>query len=330
MIEFRFAYPFVLLLIFPAGWMLYRRFRRQQTTTPTLEFSAFTLAEDLPISWRVRLRWLPDLLRLLAWLLLLIALARPQTGSAREILRGEGVDIVLAVDISSSMTLPDYAPDRLSATKAVMKNFIDQREFDRIGIVVFASDAYYQAPPTLDYDLLRTLVDDIRPAAALGLEQKTALGLGIASAANMLRNSDSASRIIIILTDGANNAGAIDPITAAEAASRFGIRIYTVGIGQPGLIAVTDERGQIDLIESELDETMLEKVAELAGGSYYLAINAEELQQIYQEIDRLERSGVERQLFVRWQDQVMPWILAGLLLFLGGGIMKQTVFQTLP
>jgi Ca-activated chloride channel family protein len=221
------------------------------------------------------------------------------------------------------MSSPDFQPDnRLEAAKNVLAEFIRNREFDRIGLVVFARDAFIHVPLTLDYDVLLGLIDEVRLAPQLGLLDGTAIGMGLASAGNMVRGTDTLSKVVVLLTDGANNAGAIDPITAADALSALDIKVYTVGMGKPEAVASIEG--------SELDEDALQTIAALTGGFFFRAESTSSLQLVYEQIDGLERSPVERQLFVRWQDQVVGWLTAALLLLVGERIMRHTVFQTIP
>jgi Ca-activated chloride channel homolog len=339
MSEFRFAHPFVLpLLLLMLGWLGYRYIRtRFRDDVPTLLYSDTRLMEGLPQSLKVRLRHLPDVLRLLAWVLLLVALARPQTGNARELLRGQGVDIVLALDISGSMAALDFEPGtRLDAAKTVIAEFITGREFDRIGLVVFARNAFHQSPLTLDYDVLRELLNEVKIVNEIvdanGLPlllDGTAIGLGMASAGTMLRDSTALEKVIVLLTDGDNNA-AIDPVTAAEAMAALGIRVYTIGMGKTGQIPIADETGNIIYIESDLDEETLNTIATLTGGLYFRAEDTQGLEQIYDEINRLERSRVERQVFIPWQDQAWTVMWAALVLLIVERVLRWTVLQAVP
>jgi Ca-activated chloride channel family protein len=316
MTEFRFAHPIAfLILLLPVLLFILSRGSRQPTS-PVMRYSDIRLMSGLASTWRVRLRRIPDVLRLAAWVLLIIALARPQNGRAQEIIRGRGIDIALALDISGSMGAPDFAPStRLDAAKSVIDSFIAGREYDRIGLVVFARNAYIQAPPTLDYAALSRSLDEVTLITEIGLEDGTAIGLGLATAANMLRDSDATSKIIILLTDGDNNT-ALDPIAAAQAVTAFGIRVYTIGMGQPG--------------SAELNEAALQRIALIAGGLYFRAQDLTDLQHIYERIDTLERSDVSRQVFVRWQDQATAWMIAALILLLIERILRHTAFQTVP
>lgn len=336
MTEFRFAYPLA-FLFFLVPIIMYGlpTFRQWSSRISTMTYSDTRLLTEINKSWRLRLRLLPDVLRLVAWSILVFALARPQTGQAEEVIRGQGIDIVLALDISTSMAALDFEPlNRLEAAKSVIGDFIAGREFDRIGLVVFARNAFHQAPLTLDYDVLLRLLEQIKLASELQSSDGrrldgTAIGLGLASSANMLRDSDTPSRIVVLLTDGDNNAG-LDPIQAANAANALHIRLYTIGMGRPGLVNIPDRNGNMMTMESDLNEEPLKRIAEIGNGLYFRAEDTNGLQQIYDQIDSLERSNVERRIFIRWQDQAMPLMIIALIMLLIERISRQTVFQSLP
>ena len=322
MTEFRFAYPLALLIfLLPLAIHFVPLLQRWRVQTGTMLYPDMRLLKGLDVSWRVRLRRLPDVLRLGAWVLLVVALARPQTGRAQEIIRGQGIDIVLALDISKSMSMLDFDPQtRLEAAKSVMADFIQRREFDHIGLVVFARNAFHQAPPTLDYDVLLQLLDQVTLVSNSQQAEEnrldtTAIGLGLASSANMLRNSAAISRVIILLTDGDNNAG-LDPIQAAEAVATLGIRIYTVGIGRP-------EQGG-------LNESLLQEISMIGDGAYFRAETTTGLQQIYNRINMLERSDVQRKIYIRWQDRVAPLLVVILCLLIIERFLRRTFLQTVP
>jgi len=320
---FRFAHPVALLIfLLPLAILLVLRFTEWRPGLPIMRYSDIRLVEGVRASWRVRFRRLPDGLRLVAWILLVTALARPQTGRSQEIIRGQGVDIVLSLDISGSMDNQDFAPqNRLEAAKGVIADFVSGRVFDRIGLVVFAEDAFQQTPPTLDYDALLRALSEVRLASELGMGRQTAIGLGLASSANMLRTSTAASKVIILLTDGANTTGAIDPITAAEAVAALGIRVYTIGIGTAEVGAASGEA---------LDEESLQRIADIADGRYFRAQDLQGLQQVYDQIDALERSDVERQIFVQWQEQAGMLLIASLALLVSERLLRHTVLQAIP
>jgi Ca-activated chloride channel homolog len=336
MTEFRFAHPAALiLLVLPLAVYLLPMLACWRPVAGVLRYSDTRLLTGLPRSWRVRLRYLPDMLRLLAWLLLVIALARPQTGMAEEIIQGRGMDIVLALDISGSMAALDFEPDnRLDAAKVVIGEFVSGREFDRIGLVVFARNAFHQVPLTLNYPIFLELLDQVQLVTqlrAVGNRRLdgTAIGVGLVSAANMLRESEAPSRVIILLTDGDNNTG-IDPLQAAAAANILGIRIYTIGMGAPGMVSVPVEDGTLMRMESDLNEDLLREIAEIGNGLYFRAEDTAGLDRIYRQIDLLERAEVERRVFVRWQDRVLGLLVTALLLLLGERSLRHTVFQTIP
>jgi Ca-activated chloride channel homolog len=330
--EFRLAHPFVLILLPLSLIFIYRWWqRRWLNATGVLQYSDIRLMSNTPSSLRIRLRQLPNFIRLITWVLLVIILARPQTGRTQNIIRGQGIDIVMAVDISGSMAVPDFAPrNRLDASKIVLKNFISGREYDPIGLVVFANDSFQVAPPTLNYNILADIVDDLRLASEVGLQDGSAIGLGIASATNMLRSSTALSQVIILLTDGENNVGAIDAITAAQAANALGIKIYTIGIGQRGIFTLQQPDGTIQSITSNLDESTLQDIARIGSGEYFYAADLPSLQAIYDRIDRLERSPIERQQFTRWQDIGDAWIIGIIILLLLERLIRHTLFQTIP
>jgi Ca-activated chloride channel homolog len=329
----RFAHPAAfLLLLLPFIIFALSRWGGWRYSPPLLRYSDLRLLYRLPVGWRVRLRRLPDILRLIAWFVLVLALARPQSGRSQEIIRGQGIDIVLALDISTSMRALDFAPqNRLEAAKEVISDFVAGRQFDRIGLVVFAHNAYHQVPPTLDYDVLLRMLGEVQLSEDLGLQDGTAIGLGLASSANMLRQSDATSKIIILLTDGANNAGHTGPISAAEAAATLGMRVYTIGMGRTGLVPVPiDDAGNTQLVESDVDEVTLQEIADITEARYFRAEDLTSLQSVYDQIDALERTDVERQVFVRWREQAAVLLIAAFALLLIERILRLTVLQTIP
>ena len=270
---------------------------------------------------RIRLVRIEPLLRFTALVLLIVAAARPQLGSVQEIIRGEGVDIAVAIDISGSMGETDFQPHRLGAAKEIISQFIDERQYDRIGLVVFSRDAFIQSPPTLDHDVLLRLLADVHLADELAIEDGTAIGSGLATAANMLKDSDADSRLVTLITDGVNNAGALDPITAARAAEKLGIRLYTIGVGGE------EETGQQ---HSALDVETLSQIADITGARFYRASDAEGLRGIYSEINALEKSEVEVLHFTRYQELSVWFLLPALALLAADLVLTQTVLRKIP
>ena len=335
MSSFQFAAPWVLslLLFVPIlGIALYLISKR--SNIPTVRYSVAGFAHGLPRSWRMTLRPLLTILRLSVISLIIVALAQPQIVQGREIIRGEGVEIALALDISGSMASLDFEPNnRLEASKAVIGEFVEERPYDKLGLVIFSNEAFSQSPLTLDHNMLNRSLDQVQLATDLGLDDGTAIGLGIANAANMLTNSDADSKVVILLTDGVNNAGQIDPLTAAEAAKALGIKVYTIGAAKSGMVPVPTETlfgTQVTYQESQLDEATLQQVAEITGGHYYRAEDTEGLRQIYEEINSLEKSQVEIEVFNQYQELAGWLIIPALMLLLAEMVLRKTVFRTIP
>jgi Ca-activated chloride channel homolog len=332
---FQFAAPWVLTLLtlLPLlAYVLHRKQARHQTAG--LRFASISLLRQKR-TWRATLRPLLTVSRLLALALLIVGLARPQLAQAKEIVQGEGVDIVIAQDISGSMAALDFQPqNRLEAAKTVVDEFISRRTYDRIGLVVFAHEAFSQSPMTTDHAVLNRLLNQIKLAPDLELEDGTAIGLGLANAANMLKDSDAKSRVVILLTDGANNAGEIAPETAAEAAQALGIKVYTIGMGRLGQVPVPVDSlfGGQEIVyqESDLDEGLLQQIAQQTGGQYFRATDTADLQRIYDHINQLEKSQIE---ITRYSEQIelLLWaLLPALALMLSEQVLSQTLFRRIP
>jgi Ca-activated chloride channel homolog len=269
-------------------------------------------------------------LRMLAITLLIIALARPQSSKSRKDISVEGIDIVMAMDISGSMMAMDFRPNRLEASKNVAMEFIDGRPNDRIGLVIFSGEAFTQCPLTTDHTVLKNLFTDIKSGM---IEDGTALGDGLATAVNRLRESKAISKVIILLTDGVNNMGSIDPLSAAEIAKLYGIRIYTIGVGTTGVapIAVPTMFGtQIMNMEVKIDEALLRQMAKNTDGQYFRATNNTKLRQVYQEIDKLEKSKIDVTEFHKKREEFLPFALIVIVLLAMEVILRYTWFRNTP
>lgn len=331
----QFASPwfFLLLLAIPA-LVLLRHGARRWRQPAALRYTSVEGVSFPGQSWRLVLRKGMPLLRWLGLVLLVFALARPQIVDAQQVVRGEGVDISLALDISSSMASLDFEPDnRLEAAKQVIESFIDERPFDRIGLTVFAAEAFSQSPLTVDHAVLARLLREVQLATDLNITDGTAIGLGIANAANMLKDSTAKSKIVVLLTDGVNNAGQIDPLTAAEAAKTLGIKVYTIGAGRPGQVPVPhrDLFGErIIMMDSVIDEETLRQIAETTGGRFFRATDAQGLRQIYEEINQLEKSEIEIRTFNRYNELAAWFLVPGLLCLVLEMLLRQTVLVSLP
>jgi Ca-activated chloride channel family protein len=334
--NFQFASPWILMLLIAVPALALRYYLSKESSNPaSLTHTVTSMVADLPRSWCIRLRPLLFVLRLVTITLVVLALARPQIVQGRETISGEGVEIALALDISGSMASLDFEPqNRLEAAKQVIKDFIAERPYDKLGLVVFSNEAYSQTPLTLDHNMLTRGLEQIELATELGLEDGTAIGLGVANAANMLSTSQADSKVVILLTDGVNNSGEIDPLTAAEAAKALGIKVYTIGAARPGQVPVPAQNifGGTEIVyqESELDEETLRQVADITGGKYYRAEDTQGLSAIYDEINNLEKSKVEVEIFNQYFELMAIFLLPALLIFLLEIFLRKTIFRKVP
>jgi len=314
-----------LLLLVPAAVVLYW-YKLRHYTVPMQMSSTTALRQSVP-GWKHYARYGLFGLRMLAISLLILALARPQTNMNRQDISVEGIDIVLATDISSTMLAEDLRPNRLEAAKEVAVEFISNRPDDRIGLVVFSGESFTQCPLTSNHALLINLYKDI----SFGMiDDGTAIGDGLATAVNRLKESKTKSKVIILLTDGINNMGSIDPQSAAEIAELYGIRIYTIGVGTMGtaLVPVRTQFGmQYQRMEVQIDEALLQKVSALTNGKYFRATNKQKLQEVYKEIDRLEKSKIDVTEFSRKKEEFLPFVIFALLLLTLEFVMRFLVLR---
>jgi Ca-activated chloride channel homolog len=269
-------------------------------------------------------------LRLLAIICLIIALARPQFRNDEQLTNGEGIDIVLCLDISGSMLAQDFSPNRMEAAKNVASEFIDGRPADRIGLVIFSGESFTMCPLTTDRSVLKTQLYSVESGL---LEDGTAIGDGLATSVERLKSSTAKSKVIILLTDGENNRGFIDPNAAKEIAKSVGVRVYTIGVGSEGYaqIPVQTRAGVIMQREKvSIDEKLLTQIANETGGKYYRAKDNESLNAIYKEIDQLEKSKIEYTTYTRFSEEFFPFALAAIGLLLLEAILRFTVFRKFP
>lgn len=325
-----FAYPWVLYFLVMIPLMLLWYWWKGIKKQPSLRYSSLDLFSGLKPTVKERLRHLPVILRSLAIGLLIIALARPQTFSSGENIYTEGIDIALVLDISGSMLAEDLRPNRMEAAKNVIDKFISGRTSDRIGLVIFSREAFTQCPLTIDYNVLRNLLKEVRMGM---IEDGTAIGNAIANGVNRLKDSDAKSKVMILLTDGVNNAGEIDPLTAAQIAKTFGIKIYTIGVGTRGQAPYpvrTPLGVRYQMVPVEIDEEMLKEISAMTGGRYFRAANTKALQDIYDEIDKMETTKVEVTSYRQAKELFYGWLGGGLLLlFIEIGLIK-SFFRRLP
>ena len=324
----------LLVLLVPMAWVY---FRRERTSRPAVRFSDLSIAGKLPPSALIKWRHLVFGLRCAALCLLAVALARPQLGRSDSEVTTEGVDIMLVLDVSQSMEAQDFKPDnRLAVAKQTIGEFIKKRESDRLGLVVFAARAYTKCPLTLDHNVLGRFVGDID---FTDFSYQTAIGTAIATAASRLKNSTAKSRVIILATDGANNAGEIPPVTAANAAKELGMKIYTIGIGKKGKVPmpvqVQDPFSgrvfkQMQMVESDLDEQTLVNIADATGGKFFRATDPEKLKAIYDQIDKLEKTVIKTKVYASFDEKFYPWLWAGFVLLLLELLLQHTRFRRIP
>ena len=295
----------------------------------TMSYADTGLLPGTRKSLRLRLMPFVSILRYLALALVVVAAARPQLADAREVIRGEGVDIAIALDVSGSMGETDFEPHRLGAAKEIIADFIKERKYDRIGLVVFSGEAFIQSPPTLDHLALDRLLRDVYLADEMRLEDGTAIGSGMATAANMLKDSSAESKLVTLITDGVNNAGELDPITVATAAEAVGIKLYTIGVGRDPEAGDSPAAGT-ETQENPLDEETLRQIAAITNAKYYRATDVEALRGIYDEINALEKSDVEILNFVRYREVLAWFLVPALALLLLELVLSNTAFRKLP
>jgi len=325
-----FAYPWILyfLILIPlmALWYWFRG-RKLQTS---INYSSLNIFSGLKPTWRERLKYLPNILRMLAVALLIIALARPQNFQSGENVYSEGIDIAMVLDISGSMLAEDLKPNRLDAAKGVIDEFIQARTSDRIGLVVFARDAFTQCPLTIDYSVLRNLLSEIKSGM---IEDGTAIGNAIANGVNRLKDSKAKSKVMILLTDGVNNAGEVDPISAAQIAKTFNIRVYTIGVGTRGEAPYPVQTPfgiRYQMVPVEIDENVLKQIAETTNGEYFRATDTQKLKEIYNTIDKLEKTKLEITSYRNAKELFYPWLVGGLLLLVLELGLSRTILRKLP
>ena len=317
---------FILLIVPLVAWYVWK-FRKSGAS---IRFSSVKGLSRIPRGWKHYLRHLPFMLEMLGILLLCLALARPQSSKSWQSSDTKGIDITIALDISSSMLAEDFQPNRIEAAKTIATRFISGRPNDRIGLVIFSGVSFTQCPLTTDHAVLINLFKEVHSGM---IEDGTAIGNGLATAVARLKDSKAVSKVIILLTDGENNRGEIAPVTAAELAKTFGIRVYTIGIGTIGTAPYpvqTPYGTQLQQMKVKIDEPTLRKIAQLTGGQYFRATDNQKLEQIYKEIDKMEKSKIEVKQYSKKDEEFEHFaLLAGIFLLAGLGL-KVTLFRNIP
>ncbi|MFV1987721.1 MAG: VWA domain-containing protein [Gemmatimonadota bacterium] len=327
----RFADPWLLLLLLLVPVLAYWHSTPRGAASGAIRYPDLSLLRRSGAERTGRRRHALGVLRLLGLAALVVAFARPQTGVTSEEISTRGIDIVLGLDISSSMLAEDLEPNRLEAAKAVASAFVQGRRSDRIGLVVFGGEAFTQAPLTLDYDVVSTVISELEVGM---VEDGTAIGLGLATALKRLQGSAAESKVVILLTDGRNNRGEIDPATAAQMAQALGVRVYTIGAGSRGTARIPVDDPVLGrryvTAQVDVDEASLAAIAELTGGRYFRATDRESLESIYAEIDALETTEIDVESFTSYGELFRLPLTAGLVLLLLEVLLAHTALRRLP
>ena len=320
-----FLYLFILLPIMAVIHWKIRTRRRTDVRVP--DFTSFS---NYRPSIRQRIGWLPLLCRFLAVAMIIVALARPRSSSKGSNVTSEGIAIVLAMDVSTSMLAEDLRPNRIEAAKRVASEFISGRPTDLIGMVIFSGESFTQCPITSDHAVLLNLMDDIKSGV---LEDGTAIGEGLATAISRIKDSKAKSKVIIMLTDGVNNKGQISPVTAGEIAKTFGIRVYTIGVGKNGTAPYPFQTPfgiQYQNVPVEIDEAIMQQISDATDGKYFRATNNDKLKEIYAEIDKMEKTKVEVTEFRRYTEEYFPYALLAAAFFILEITLRLTLLRSLP
>lgn len=319
---------FYLLAVIPLMAIWY--WRKHNKVRAEIQVATLRSFETSGPSLKVYSRHILFILRLLVLTALITCMARPQSSTSWQNVTTEGIDIVMALDISGSMLAEDLKPNRLEASKEVALDFIENRANDRVGLVVFSGESFTQCPLTTDHAVLKNLFSDIKSGM---IEDGTAIGMGLANAVNRLKDSKAISKVVILLTDGVNNSGLVAPLTAAEIAESFGIRAYTIGVGSEGMAPYpfkTPFGIKYQNVEVRIDEDMLKEIASMTGGKYFRATNNKKLEDIYEEIDQLEKSKIEVTEFRKKTERFLPFAIIGGILLLLEILLRNSVFKSIP
>jgi Ca-activated chloride channel family protein len=328
-----FRYPLALLLLLVIPGMIYWYLKVEKKKKGAMRFSDLSFVAGIEGSYKILFRHVPPFLRMAAVALFILALARPQSGRSYEEVTTKGVDIVLLLDASQSMRAEDFKPaNRLAVSKKVIVDFVGGRRYDRLGLVVFATEAFTLCPLTTDYDLLVNMLKAVNFNTVDG--NSTAIGTALATATNRLRDSKAKSKVIVLLTDGDNNAGEIDPETAAKAAGALGIKIYAVGVGREGLVPIPIDHPmfgrQYQQMESRLNEDALKAIAAETRGRFFRAKNPKALKAIYNQIDDLEKTEIKSKTYTTYSELYFYLVAAGMVLLFLEILLANTVFRRIP
>lgn len=319
---------FWLLLLVPVLAIYFWKYKRYKA--PTIQISSTDSFSRIPPSWKSRIINVPLYFRLLAFAFLIVALARPQSSSSSSNVTTEGISIVIALDISASMLAEDFKPNRIESAKKVAQQFIDGRPNDLIGLVIFSGESFTQCPITSDHSVLRNVLKDVQPGM---LVDGTAIGEGLSTAISRVKDAKTKSKVVVLITDGVNNSGAIPPSTAGEIAKAFDVRVYSIGVGTKGMAPYpfkTPFGIQYQNMEVQIDEALLNQVAQNTDGKYFRATGNKALENVFREIDRLEKSKIEVTEFNRYTEEYLPFALFAFALIFCELLLRYTILKSLP
>lgn len=329
-IQFAEKHWFWLLIIIPImiTWYLFKL----KTYEGEFQYSSFNLFSGIKSSRKAKLRHLLFVLRLITVSLLILAIARPQSRSSWKDIKKEGIDIVISLDVSLSMLAKDFKPDRLEVAKEVLSDFIDARPNDKIGLVIFSGEAFTQCPLTTDHKIIKNMFSDIKAGM---LDQGTAIGLGLADAVARIKDSKAKSKVVILISDGVNNTGEIAPLTSAEIAKTFGVRVYCIGVGSKGkalqpIGIYPNGQMEYDYVDVDIDEPTMTKISNMTGGKYFRATDRESLEKTYKEIDELEKTIISEKSFSNKAEHFLPLALGALICLIVEFLLKRFVFKMIP
>lgn len=329
-IQFAEKHWFWLFLVIPVmlAWYVYKL----KTYEGEINYSSFHLFAGIKSSLRAKFRHVLFVLRLLCISLLILAIARPQSRSSWKDTKTEGIDIVVSLDLSLSMLAKDFKPNRLEVAKDVLADFIDARPNDKIGLVVFGGEAFTQCPLTTDHKIIKNMFKDIKAGM---LDQGTAIGLGLADGVARVKDSKAKSKVVILISDGVNNVGEIAPLTAADIAKTFGVRVYCIGVGSKGKAlqpVALYPNGEIeyDYVDVDIDDETMTKIAQMTGGKYFRATDKQSLENTYKEIDKLEKTIISEKSFTNKAEHFLPLAIAALICLMLEFLLKRFVFRAIP
>lgn len=321
---------FWLFCILPVmlGWYIYKLKKYEGE----FHFSSFNLLKGIKSSLKAKFRHLLFVLRLLTISLLILAIARPQSRSSWKDVKTEGIDIVVSLDVSLSMLAKDFKPNRLEVAKEVLGDFIDARPNDKIGLVIFGGEAFTQCPLTTDHKIIKNMFEDIKAGM---LDQGTAIGLGLADGVARVKDSKAKSKVVILISDGVSNVGEIAPLTAAEIARTFGVRVYCIGVGSKGkalqpVALYPNGEMEYDYVDVDIDDVTMTKISKLTGGKYFRATDRESLEKTYKEIDQLEKTIISEKSFTNKAEHFLPLAIAAAICLLLEFLLKRFVFNAVP